>query len=160
MSSGGNGGFQHVSADLGVVQKVKEQSEPVSAQKVIDWVAAGKPAGTTKTQITAAVLNFLNWVKAERAAGNAIVVGGRSSLNNNIALQLDDPATDANESTWRRGQHIFMVDRVLTNGSGTPTGIVLRNPYGTQGPNHDGYITITDFSRIYFCIGSAASAQV
>ena len=53
-----------------------------------------------------------------------------------------------------------MVDRVLTDGAGNPTGLVVRNPYGTQGPNGDGYITITDFSRIYFCIGGAASAQV
>lgn len=155
--SGGDGTTHE---QLGVTQLVKEQSEPVSAQKVIDWVAAGKPTGWTKALIHGAVTNFLNWIKAQRLAGNAITIGGRSSLSNNLALQLDDPATDANESTWRRGQHIFMVDRVLTDGNGNPTGLVVRNPYGTQGPNGDGYITITDFSRIYFCIGSAASAQV
>jgi hypothetical protein len=157
--SGGNGGFQHVSADLGVAQLKYTQAEPVTAQKVIDWVAAGKPNGTTKNQITTAVTNFLNWMKNQLALGNAITVGGRSSLSNNIALQLDDPNTTGNESTWRRGQHIFMVDKVLTT-NGVATGLVLRNPYGTQGPNGDGYITITDFSRIYFCIGGAASAQV
>ena len=77
-----------------------------------------------------------------------------------IALQLDDPNTDANESTWRRGQHVFMVDKVLTDANGNPTGMVVRNPYGTQGPNKDGYLTITDFSRIYFCVSRAVSMQL
>jgi hypothetical protein len=155
--AGGNG---TTNEDLGLTQKVKELAEPVSPQQVINWVAAGKPDGWTKLYIQTAVRSFLNWVKAERLAGNAIVVGARSSLSNTINLQLDDPTTDANESTWRRGQHVFMVDRVLTDASGTPTGLVVRNPYGTQGPNHDGYITITDFSRIYFCISRAVSTQV
>ena len=50
--------------------------------------------------------------------------------------------------------------QVLTDAGGTPTGLVIRNPYGTQGPNEDGYITITDLTRIYFCNGGAAAYLV
>jgi Calpain family cysteine protease/RTX calcium-binding nonapeptide repeat (4 copies) len=159
--AGGGAGFQHVSAELGLVQKTRDQSEPLSAVEVMAWEAAGRPSGSVKNQMTTAVRDFLNWINAERTAGNAVTVGGKASLSNTITLRLDDPSTNqVNESTWRRGEHIFMVDRVLTNANGTPTGLVVRNPWGNVGPNNDGYITITDFSRIYFCIGGAASAQV
>ena len=62
-------------------------------------------------------------------------------------------ATDGNDSTWHRGQHIFVADEVLTDAGGTPTGLVLRNPYGS-------YRTVTDLTRLYFCIGGASSYQV
>lgn len=158
--SGGYGGFQHVTPELGLTQLEKAQNEPVSAQQVIDWVAAGKPSGTTKNKINAAVKDFLKWIKTELGNGNAVVVGAKSGLSDSIMLQLDDPNTEKDENTWRIGQHIFMVDKVLTDANGNPTSLVVRNPYGTQGPGKDGYITITDFSVIYFCIGKAASLQV
>lgn len=158
--SGGNGGFQDTSADLGFSQLKKEIAQPVTAQQVIDWEADGKPSGTTKTKINTAVKDWLKWVKSELGKGHAVVLGARSGFRNDIALQLDDPNTDANESTWRRGQHVFMVDKVLTDANGNPTGMVVRNPYGTQGPNNDGYLTITDFSRIYFCVSRAVSMQL
>lgn len=81
------------------------------------------------------------------------MVGGRSTLSNNLALQVDDPSTSTNESTWRRGQHIYMVDHVNVDAMGNPTGMVLRNPYGS-------YLTLTDFTRIYFCVGGAGTWEI
>lgn len=158
--NGGNGGFQGTSADLGVTQKTKDQNSPVTAQQVIDWDKNGRANNTTKSQINAAAIDLLKWMRSELANGNAVVVGGRSSLSNTLAMQLDDSTTEADESTWRRSQHIFMVDRITTDANGNVTGLVVRNPYGTQGPNGDGYITITDLARVYFCLGGAVSLQV
>ncbi len=39
-----------------------------------------------------------------------------------------------------------MVDHVETAADGTPTALVLRDPYGS-------YPRLTDLTRIYFCIG-------
>jgi Calpain family cysteine protease/RTX calcium-binding nonapeptide repeat (4 copies) len=159
--AGGGAGFQHVSEELGLFQVTREQSEPVSAVEVLAWDLDGRPSGGVKNQIKAAVTDFLSWILAQREAGNAVTIGGKASLSNTLLMRLDDATTpDENESTWRRGEHIFMVDRVLTNSAGTPTGLVVRNPWGNVGPNQDGYLTLTDFARIYFCIGGAASAQV
>jgi hypothetical protein len=150
-----------VSAELGLTQLTKDQSEPVSAIQVLAWDLDGRPNGTVKNQMKAAVTDFLSWIKAQRAAGNAVTVGGKGALSNTLTMRLDDATTPKeDESTWRRGEHIFMVDRVLTNSAGTPTGLVVRNPWGNVGPNDDGYLTLTDFARIYYCIGGAASAQV
>jgi hypothetical protein len=92
----------------------------------------------------------MNWMSAQLEADKAVVVGGRYSLGNMLAIQADN---------WRRGQHVSTVDHVLKDAAGTPTGMVLRNPYGTQGPGGDRYITLTDFTRIYFCIGRAIRAD-
>ncbi len=47
-----------------------------------------------------------------------------------------------------------MVDSVLTDTAGTPTGLKLRNPYYLE------YVEITDFVRIYFLITAAHSAKL
>lgn len=48
----------------------------------------------------------------------------------------------------RRGQHIFMVDRVNFDAAQNPISLTLRNPYGL-------YVTITDLTHLHFCIGRA-----
>jgi hypothetical protein len=45
-----------------------------------------------------------------------------------------------------------MVDHVVFDASNNPTGLVLRDPYGS-------YRTITDFVRLFFCIGRATVLQ-
>lgn len=40
------------------------------------------------------------------------------------------------------GEHAYTVDSVVTNSSGTVTGITLRNPWGAQAGNN-GYVTVT-----------------
>ena len=134
----------------------------MTASQVIAWDNAGRPPGAIATEINNRAIGLLNWIKSELAAGNAVYTGSKSSYNNSMPLvAVDNPSTtDVNEKTWRRGKHIFTVDRVLTDSNGTPTGFVVRNPYGKQGPNHDGYLTITDLTRIYFCNEKAAAYVV
>jgi hypothetical protein len=125
----------------------------VTPEEVVAWHAAGSPAGALKDKIQVGVVNLLSWIKDRLAAGKALTTGARSSLGNNLAIQLDDPATEANESTYRRGQHVYMIDSVLTNAAGEPTGLKLYNPYGYN-------VTVTDFTRLYFCIGRAQAWDV
>jgi hypothetical protein len=99
------------------------------------------------------VLDLLNWVQGQLDAGKALYTGARAGINNNTAIQLDDASTDAQESTYRRGQHIYMVDSVMRNADGDAIGLRLRDPYGS-------YREITDFTRLYFCIGRAIAMHV
>ena len=149
--SGGNGltlsGLKYTSTSY-------EITDGVSAQTVVTWFKNGQPAGTTKTAIHTGVVNLLHWIHAQNQAGMPMNTGARSGINNATTIQLDDPATaDSNESTYRRGQHIYQVDHVNFDANGNPTGLVLRDPYGS-------YRTITDFVRIYFCIGRASIINV
>lgn len=123
-----------------------EVDDGVDPQDVVDWFAAGKPKGTISLKVNAGALATLSWLKAQRDAGKAVYTGARSGISNTTAIKLDDPSTSGNESTYRRGQHIYMVDHVTTDANGNPTALVLRDPYGS-------YRTISDFVRIYFCIG-------
>ena len=43
---------------------------------------------------------------------------------------------------------LHMIDHVTTDANGVANGLVLRDPY-------DQYRTISDFTRLYFCIGRA-----
>lgn len=143
--AGGNG---LTLSDLKYGKLSWEINDGVSSAAVVAWFNAGKPAGATKTAINTGAVTLLNWIKAMTEAGHPMITGARSGISNATAIQLDDPATDANESTYRRGQHIYQVDHVTVDANGNPTGLVLRDPYGS-------YRTITDFVRIYFCIGRA-----
>ncbi len=124
---------------LGVTDSTYTIDDGVTAQDVIDWYNSGSPDGALKSTIQTGVYNLLYWIKAQRDARKPLITGARSGVRNTTPIQLD---------TYRRGQHIYMVDHVLTDAWGTPTGLVLRDPYGL-------YRTITDFTRIYFCIGRA-----
>jgi hypothetical protein len=147
IASGNGSADEH----LNVTKHIKETGGFATASQVIAWDNAGRPPGAIADEIRTKAVALLNWIQSELAAGNAVYTGSTSSYNNSMPL---------NDSTWRRGKHIFTVDQVLTDSSGTPTGFVIRNPYGTQGPNHDGYLTITDLTRIYFCNEKAAAYVV
>ncbi|HEY0477077.1 MAG TPA: C2 family cysteine protease [Kofleriaceae bacterium] len=125
-----------------------EISDGISAATVVLWNLFGQPDGSVKTAIQNDVTFLLYVIQAELDAGMPMTTGARSGISNTTAIQLDDPDTDANESTYRRGQHIYMVDHVVFDASNNPTGLVLRDPYGS-------YRTITDFVRLFFCIGRA-----
>ena len=127
-------------------------------QQVVDWVIAGRPSGPLANSTRDKAIILLNWVKDQLRRGQRGLSEHHSSYSNTMPLiPTDNPQTkNVNESTWRRGQHVFVVDEVLTNSSGTPTGIVVRNPWGDVGPNGDGYITVTDLARIYFAHSGAS----
>jgi hypothetical protein len=146
IASGNGTVYEH----LNVTKGVYEIEDGVTAQQVINWFNSGSPSGSLKTKITTGVVDLLNWMDAQIASGKGVITGARSGISNMTALQLDDPDTEANESTYRRGQHVYHVDEILRDANNNPTGVVLRDPYGS-------YRTITDFTRIYFCIGGAVA---
>jgi Calpain family cysteine protease len=174
--NGGNGGLNkaHVSEELlGVLNPTITINSPVTPQEVsewrkagspdgpvkdkiqaiIDWYNAGEPAGTMKNTIMTAVTDWLNAVKQALDDHKAVTVGHKSGVHNNMAIDF---------TTFRRGQHITTVDAVLTDANGNPIGIRLRDQYGqTNGNGYSkGYVDITDFTRIYFILGSAAAMNV
>ncbi|MFZ5446620.1 MAG: C2 family cysteine protease [Myxococcota bacterium] len=112
------------------------------------WFNQGQPGGAVKTTLTGSVKLLLLAIDAELDSGSALITGARSGLSNATPIQLDDPATDGNESTYRRGQHIYMIDHVEFDANANPTALVLRDPYGS-------YRTVSDPVRIHFCIGRA-----
>jgi hypothetical protein len=83
----------------------------------------------------------MNWVQSQLDAGKAVILSARSSLSNMTAIQ---------ESNYRVGQHVYMVDSVMRNADGDADALRLRDPYGP-------YREITDFTRLYFCIKRAAA---
>jgi hypothetical protein len=121
-------------------------NDGLTAQMILNWYNSGQPAGPFKTAVNTGAANLLKWIQVQKLAGIPMVVGSRSNITDSTPIQLDIPNTAENESTYRRGQHIYQVDKVLVDALGNPTGLVLRDPYGS-------YRTITDFVRIYFCIG-------
>jgi hypothetical protein len=144
--SGGNG------TTLSTLPTSKEGwviSDGLTANTVYTWYHNGQANNSTKSTIDSSVLFYLYVLQYELNNGAAIVAGARSGISNATPIQLDDPNTEANESTYRRGQHIYMVDHVQVDGNGVPNGLVLRDPYGS-------YRTITDTTRLHFCIGNAA----
>ena len=56
----------------------------------------------------------------------------------------------------RSSQHAFAAIKVIRNKQGVATQILLRNPYATQGPNKDGYIT----SSADLCFGRTGGFNV
>jgi hypothetical protein len=139
--AGGNGNIDNPL--LGMTGTLFAKGEPVTPAAVVAWVKAGSPSGPISVQIRAAVINWLNAVKAARAAGKPVTVGAVAGISNTTPVLADDPATAADECNYRCAQHVYMVDKVLTNSSGTPTGIKLYDPWGLER-------TITDMTRLYY----------
>lgn len=137
---------------LNLTQDTYTIEDGVTPEEVMAWQNAGSPNGALKNQITTSVVGLLNWIDAQIANGKAMTTGARSTVSDMTPLQLDDPNTDSNESTYRRGQHIYHIDEVKKDANGNPIGIVLRNPYGS-------YRTMMDFTRIHFCIGRATASE-
>lgn len=124
-------------------------NDGVSDVETIDWVNAGKPAGATKNTMQGSVTMMLLAIDAALADGAPMTTGSVSSIDDiNTPIRIDDPSTSSNESTYRRGQHIFMVDHVNFDAAHNPVSLTLRNPYGS-------YKTIADLAHLHFCIGRA-----
>ncbi|MCA9189324.1 MAG: hypothetical protein KDA99_27055, partial [Planctomycetales bacterium] len=153
--NGGNGGWQHSSQELlgGAVNDAIKINDGITAQQVINWVAMGSPNGSFKDLLVNSVLGWLNDVKNALNAKKAVVVGHKSGVHNDMSIVEDN---------FRRGQHITTVDKVLTDSSGNPIGIRLRDQYGQTNNNgySNGYVDITDFTRIHFILGSAGVMTV
>jgi hypothetical protein len=123
----------------------------LTQQQMDDWAKAGFPAGSVKDQVDAAAQEMLGWINAQRTAGIPVVIGAVSGVTDSTPLRDDDPSTPSNESTWHRGQHIYMVDHVTVDAGGTPVSITLRNPYfGRFGQQT--YFTMSDYAHIVYCL--------
>lgn len=83
---------------------------------------------------------YLAWVQSMLTMKVPLVTGATSNASNTLELTA---------TSFRRGQHIYMIDHVLTDTAGTANGIVLRNPDGS-------YVTFTDPAHIYFLLGAGA----
>jgi hypothetical protein len=137
---------------LGLIGQDLTKGEPVAPQKVVDWFKSGSPdIGTT---VKTAAVDWLKAVKSELAAGKAVIVGAVSGVSNFTPLVPDDPNTKDTEGTYRRGQHVYLVDSVQCDANGQPIGITLRNPYYLSP------VTLTDLTRIYFCLNHGRSLTV
>ncbi|MEO8554432.1 MAG: C2 family cysteine protease, partial [Kofleriaceae bacterium] len=143
--SGGNGttlsNLMYTSSTIAI-------NDGISDVETIAWVNAGKPAGATKTQMQGSVTMLLLAIDAALADGAPMTTGSVSSISDSTPIRIDDPSTSALESTYRRGQHIFMVDHVNFDAANNPVSLTLRNPYGS-------YVTIADLTHLHFCIGRA-----
>jgi hypothetical protein len=66
-----------------------------------------------------------------------LVTGATSNASDTLTLSA---------TSFRRGQHIYMIDHVQFDANAVPSALVLRDPYGQ-------YRVISDPVRIHFCIG-------
>jgi hypothetical protein len=144
--NGGNGGPQDVWVDLGLPDETHVKPEPVPAAQVVTWFANGSPAGVVALSVNLAAVDWLNEIKAELEAGKAVIVGSVGGVS-------DSTGITTSPDNYRRSAHIYMVDSVQTDAAGNPTSITLRDPYGE-------YRTLTDMTRIYFCLSGFRSETV
>ncbi|HEY7087232.1 MAG TPA: C2 family cysteine protease [Tepidisphaeraceae bacterium] len=90
----------------------------------------GLKASSTFTATSAA--SVLQQLKTELDAGDAVTFGSKSTVPSDVPVI---------------GGHAYVVDKVLTDTSGNPTAVVIRNPWGTDGKGsdgaNDGYVTVT-----------------
>jgi hypothetical protein len=140
--SGGNGPVP-LEDQLGATVTPYSSQGPTKEQ-VLAWYDSGSPAGTIKDEIHASVVDMLDWMNTQRTAGKEVITGSIAGVNDFTPLIID-----GSNPTWHRGQHIYMVDHVEYDANKNPTALVLRNPYGS-------FDKLTDFTRIYFCIGGGA----
>ena len=93
---------------------------------------------------------FIQYGISERAntdgAGVPMMAGSVVQTSDATAIKLDNPNTSDNESTYRRGQHIYMVDHVNLDANNKPVSLTLRDPWGL-------YRTVTDPTHLWFTIG-------
>jgi hypothetical protein len=92
---------------------------------------------------------YLGAIQDALAKGYAVTLGGPAGLNDHTPMIQ----TNDNSSTYRRGQHIYVVEAVLTDGRGKPSGIKLYNAYGFE-------VTVHDPALVYFCSGGFAAYHV
>jgi len=122
----------------------------VNPDDVISWVNSGEPEGRMKDTLCARAQTFLGQINTQRQLGKGMVLGAPPGFSNKTPLVPSSAGLE--KSTYRRGAHVYMIDHVKIDAKGNFTGIVLRNPGGR-------YVTITDYARIFFCIGGAAPVE-
>jgi len=121
--------------------------------QIVDAVVAltGQPAvGHSWQDYTKATdalngIDYLKAIQADLGAGLATTIGGPAGWSSNS--DVTDP------KNFHRGQHIFMVDSVLTDMNGNPTGIKVYDLYGN-------YRTIMGPGLVYHCSGGFGSFAV
>lgn len=80
------------------------------------------------------------------AQGKGIVISGPGNLAPGLKKVYDDPSTPQNEANQHSAQHAYLLDSM----SADKKFITIRNPYATQGPAMDGYLTISIDELYYF----------
>jgi hypothetical protein len=103
------------------------------------WLAFKKPTDAANG------IDYLNAIQADLAAGKAVTIGGPAGWSSNSDVN--------NPANFHRGQHIFMVDSVVTDLFGDPMGITLYDLYGN-------YRTIMGPGLVFHCSGGFASFKV
>jgi len=129
---------------------IKIDESGVNPDAVVSWFNSGAPEGYLKDTLCARAQTFLGQINTQRKLGKGIILGAPPGFSNKTPLVPSSAGLE--KSTYRRGQHVYMVDHVTIDAKGNFTGIVLRNPGGR-------YVTITDYSRIFFCIISADTVE-
>lgn len=122
---------------------------PIDRDTVISWNNRGRPTSTAADRALSQSINsdaiaYLNEVKSLLAAHVPLTTGGFGDLSDTAAINVEN---------YRRGAHIHMIHRVLTDSSGNPTGLVVRNPWGYD-------VELRDFTRIMFFLGGAAKFSI
>jgi hypothetical protein len=121
---------------------------------IVQWVKNGSPWGAEAIETQQGAKSLLGYIKWQRDAGVPMMTGSVVQTTDAVPIQLDDPSTPGtNESTYRRGQHIYMVDHVNVDASNNPVSLTLRDPWGL-------YRTITDPTHLWFTIGGASTFSI
>ena len=129
---------------------IKIDETGVNPDDVIKWANSGEPEGQMKDTLCARVQMFLGKINDQCQLGEGMGLGAPPGFSNKTPLVPSSAGLE--KSTYRRGAHIYMIDHVKMDAKGNFTGIVLRNPGGR-------YVTITDYARIFFCIGAAGPVE-
>jgi hypothetical protein len=115
-----------------------------------------------ETSLFANASGLVSAIRAQWLAGKAVTVGGPAPFHSNtVKGNWDNPATDADENTYRRGAHVYTLISVASDLSS----VTLRNPWADDGsgstdadPN-DGYVTIPA-DLLFYCSGGFAAYTV
>jgi len=144
------GGKGETLCRLAVTEAVLHRKDCADPQEIADWVKNGAPDGSIRDAINSDALRVLLWIKTRHDAGKAIIVGSSPGISDRTPVR---PPSAKKESTYHRGQHIYMVNRLETDQQGNPIGLVLRDPFGK-------YRTLKDFIRISFCLSDPAAIEI
>jgi Calpain family cysteine protease/RTX calcium-binding nonapeptide repeat (4 copies) len=148
--SGGNG---TTLSNLKFETETAEIDDGLTPEQVKAWFDNGEPAGSVKTTVEGSVTFLLYVIDYYLDEGYPLYTGAVSGVSNLTAITLDNPNTSASEQTYRRGQHIYQIDHVNFDANDEPISLTLRDPYGS-------YLTISDTTRLHYCIGRGVKIEL